>query len=469
MSETSAGTGVARAGRLRSWLCDPAVVVALLALLAVGPVVGRLTAQPASRYALTGALVDHGTVDLSRYGAVMGVDRATYGDELRSDKAPGQPFLGGPAYFAARVVGAEPAEQFRIRGNLGLWWVTLWSSMVPFAVLLALMLRVGAAVDPQGGFVAAAAVGLATILAPLSSQLFGHALAACLGYSAWVLVRGAGTGRLRLAAAGLLAGAATAVEYPVAMVLVIVGVAVALDDRRGALWYSMGAAPPILGLAAYHWVAFGAPWHTPQMYFSGEFDWAADAGSPFALPTVDGIVDLVAGPHGILIGSPVVLAGITVAVLHTRGTLPLKRDAAVGVAVVLAFAFFVAGWSSEWYSEVPGPRHMIPSLPFLVVPLASAWRRMPPWRARIVVTGAIGSALAAMATVAPFLVPSRGSPWRWYAQEIAGGRVNDTLWTLALGRFGWVLHAASVAGAGVLFVRRYWALAPSETTPVLAG
>src|SRR5260370_39675543 len=84
--------------------------IACFTLVTFGPLVPQYHAQPASRYALTGALADHHTIDLQRYDRVLGVDHALYRGRLRSDKAVGQPLLDVPVYLAARAGGAEPAE-----------------------------------------------------------------------------------------------------------------------------------------------------------------------------------------------------------------------------------------------------------------------------------------------------------------------------------------------------------------------
>src|SRR5689334_9173473 len=118
-----------------AWKVELALV--LLAFVALGPIVGEETAQPASRLALTAALAEHHTVDTGRYP--HGVDHARYEGRERSDKAPGQPVLAVPVYLVGRLFGAESAAHARFVGNLGVWWVTLWTSVLPFAILPVLM------------------------------------------------------------------------------------------------------------------------------------------------------------------------------------------------------------------------------------------------------------------------------------------------------------------------------------------
>jgi hypothetical protein len=112
----------------------------VLVVVGFGAFVAPRTAQPASRYALTAALVDHGTVSIGRYQPMLGIDRAVFEGQLRSDKGPGQPILAAPFYALAKAVGAPAiTPRPRVHNDLMLWWLTQWSSVVPFALLCALV------------------------------------------------------------------------------------------------------------------------------------------------------------------------------------------------------------------------------------------------------------------------------------------------------------------------------------------
>src|SRR5262245_10999789 len=105
----------------------------LFVIVVVGPWVKPLSAQPAARLAFTAAIVDHGTIYIDAYRDVtLPIDRVETDDgRLLPDKAPGQPLLAVPVYALGRLAGAEPATVYRITENLTLWWVALWSAIVP--------------------------------------------------------------------------------------------------------------------------------------------------------------------------------------------------------------------------------------------------------------------------------------------------------------------------------------------------
>src|SRR6185437_15145395 len=181
-----------------------ALFVALV--VAFGAFVAPRTAQPASRYALTAAIVDHHSVDIGPYRPILGVDRAVYEGHVRSDKGPGQPAFAAPFYILAKAAGA-PAISTRSpkNGDLTLWWLTLWSAVVPFALLAALVYRRCARVAPRRALVATLALMLGTIALPPSVNLFAHALSALLGYAAYAVIADGRASRFQMLAAGFLA------------------------------------------------------------------------------------------------------------------------------------------------------------------------------------------------------------------------------------------------------------------------
>jgi hypothetical protein len=246
---------------------DAALVLLALALLA--PVVSNNSAQPASRIALTAALAEHGSVDIQHYP--LGIDYSVY-HGLRSDKAPGQPVMVVPAYLAARVVGAESAAHRRVSGNLTLWWTTLWSAMLPFAALLIVMRRTAARVNVAAALPATLAVGFGTLLMPFGAGLYGHVLASLLGLGAWSLLSADSVDERATFFAGLLAGAAVFVEYETAIIAIVLLVYVAVVARPHLRWFVTGGVPGALALAAYEWIAFGAPWHFPYSTYIGKLN-----------------------------------------------------------------------------------------------------------------------------------------------------------------------------------------------------
>jgi hypothetical protein len=432
------------AARVRRWVAANRVDLLLvgLALVALGPFVQEYTAQPASRYSLSAAIWDHHTVSLDRYDDVVGIDHVEQGDgEIRSDKAPLQPILAVPFYAVHRLVGGEPATRLRFEENLGLWWVTLWSSVLPFAALLVVMRRVAASVAPSSHAVfASLAIGFSTVMLSYATQLYGHVLAALFAFAAWAIARSDRAAPGRLALAGALAGASVAIEYQMVLVAGCLLVAVTLRHRRRALWFAVGALPAALLLAGYQWIAFGDPATIP--YTFKEHHRSGLVG--ISLPSPGNALRILAGPRGLVFTGPIALLALGGAVVQMcRAGARLTSDAAVAFAAFAALLWVQAGGSEPPYGgESAGPRYLIAALPFLAAPLAAVWRSVP----RAAVAASFYGLVALSSTVLVLhLVPDGGwTPGNHLRRLVDEGPV-PTVWTMALGPAGWVVHGATVA------------------------
>ena len=434
---------------MKAWIARNRIDVALvvLAFVLLAPIVSVDTAQPASRLALTASVAEHHTVDVTGYP--LGLDHAIYRGSLRSDKAPGQPLLAAPVYAVARLFGAESAAHWRVHNNLTLWWVTLWSSLLPFAALLVLMRRTAARVAPSGALPATIALGFGTFLLPFGANLYGHVLTAVCAFAAWSYLSSGPLDRRRCLIAGALCGLAVLVEYETLIVAGVLLLYVILRARKQAPWFALGGVPAALILGIYQWRAFGSPLHTPFAYYAGTLNGTTRGG--YSLPTAHGLWLVLGGARGLLTVSPVALlalAGAWWCAIKTTGA--LQRHARIALVVAAAYIVLCAGWSGTPLLEEPGPRYAITMLPFLAVPLAAVWPRVP----RLAWTlFAWGAALMVSAATTYILVPLADTPIQDYFRDVTHGHFAPTVWSMALGRVGVMLYIASVAGAVVLLVR----------------
>lgn len=433
----------ARPGRNSGW--RRALLVALLVLAVAAPFVKRYSAQPASRLALTAAIVDDGTIYIDDYRDVTApIDRIDTGDRLLSDKAPGQPVAAAPVYAIARLVGAEPASQLRLDGNLTLWWVALWSAILPLAAVTAIAFERARALGLRTALPAALSLGLGSMLLPFGTELYGHVLTAALAFWSWTLASpaddGSPSGR-RLVVSGALMGAAVAVEYPTALVALVVFVVVATRWRLRSLAWIAGGLPFAAAVMAYQWAAFGSPLRSSYATKSD-----ADVFTS-GLPDASTLVEVLVGARGLLLLSPVLLL-VPWGIAHgLRQHPPVRREVLVSSAVAVCFLLLQSSWANPWGGEGPGPRYVIPMLPFLVVPLAVAWRHA---RAFALAATTIGVAMAGLATITFNLIP-HGAGYldtlldRWRTEG-----ATPTVWTMWLGPSGWLVHALGIAAASWL-------------------
>lgn len=421
-----------------------ALALVLLALALLGPVVARHDASSWSRAAFTAALWDDHTVDISDYP--IGLDHVVYEGEVRSDKAPGQPLLALPVYATYRAVGGEPAVIERAHENLGLWWQTLWMSVVPFAALLALMYRAARRANDGTALAATLAIGFGTLLLPFADHLYGHVLSAAAVFAAWLLVRGRPT-PARAITGGAMAGFAAVTEYQVALVVAVIGVALALHARDRVVHFALGVAPFVALAGVYHWIVVGDPLSVP--YSLKEVHRTGIVGISYPEPRY--LFEIFLGDRGFLVATPIVLVAVAAAVIVARSPGPFRCDAGVAIATFVSLVAVQAGGSMPpWGGESPGPRYAVAAFPFLAVPLAHAWVRLRPL-----------APLAALWSVAVMLLPTftqplldnRASAIPTWIRLVERGELTPTIFGMAAGSVGVVVHLLLVMGAGAYLVR----------------
>jgi hypothetical protein len=417
-------------------------VLALLILVAASAVLLQpFGYNQGSHLALVHALAD-GTPRIDRYRDYSG-DISRYRGHVYSNKAPGLAFATLPAYLALRAAHLPH----------GVHVLSLWSVLLPAALLLLLVGSTVERIEPGMGTLTAATLGLATLVLPFTGLFFAHVLSALLGFAPFaVLLRERdGPPRLaRVAAGGLLAGLAVTTEYPLALAGAVLGLYAIARPRpvRRGLAYTAGVAVGVAPLLAYNWWAFGSPTHLSY----------GDAGPREAThpPAFFGVsaprprvaLELLLSSRGLLVLGPVIALGAAGAVLlHRRGR---RAEALVVGAVAAAFVVYDSGFWGPFGGWGPGPRYLIPTLPFLAVPLALAWRRWPLTTGALAIVSA-GIMLAATATDP--LIPD--APGRWWRLLVHGHFTR----TVALGI---APFAVLVAVAVVLVVRATPRLSPGR-------
>jgi hypothetical protein len=418
----------------------------LLVVVAVGPIVARETAQPASRLSLTAAFVDHRSVDLGPYRRGLGVDFSKYHGHLRSDKAPGQPLFAVPAYALGRVLGAESAAHFRVHENLTLWMLVFWSATLPLAALLALLYVDCRRFSSKAQALAVTLLfGFGSMLLPYGANLFAHDLVALLGFGAWMLVSSGPIDSRRAVLAGFLAGAAVATEYEAAIVAAVLVAYLLVRDRRRAFPFLAGAVPPALFLAWYQWRAFGAPWRTPAAFYNSK--------SGYRVPSPHDVWLIFGGGRGLWVGAPLAIVALGAAVwIAVTGRGRLRDASIVALAIAVPYIVLTAGWSGTPGLEDPGPRYLIPALPFLAVPLVARWDRV---RVIAVPAAVLGAFVAAGATWTYLLVAQPFNVLNGYWYYVRTRAFAPTLWSMAFGQLGVIVYGLTIAGALAVLVMAY--------------
>lgn len=243
------------------------VVVAVFALLTIyftGVFPPHPNVNELSRFQAVVAFVERGTFAIDEELRRLGdhEDKAAWGGHFYSNKAPGLAFAAMPVYRALRSFFPPPRSG---TDAIFIWMRLLTVSAVSIFALwrFARLLRsLGG-----GGEVAliVAAVGFGTPFFFYARSFFSHAWTASLLILAIDRIRASqreprGGGGAAFAA-GLLAGWAAISEYPVFLLLPLLGLrAFAGGKWARALAFGAAAAIPIGLLLVYNAACFGSPW-----------------------------------------------------------------------------------------------------------------------------------------------------------------------------------------------------------------
>jgi hypothetical protein len=284
---------------------------------------------------------------------------------------------------------AERVEQRVERNAPMVWGLTLLVAVLP-AILLLLGVRwVAERLEPGYGTAAAITLGLGTILMTFAGEYFSHVIAAALGFAAFMLLMRERSGPPRVgtvSGAGLLAGLAVSFEYQVGLVGVIL-FAYALARSaprlpRGAA-YAAGALAGALPALLFNLWAFGSPFEfayssaVADLGRTGHAELGLNSDGFFGItaPRPDAAVELLLGNRGLLVLTPIVAMAVAGAVImRRRGH---RAEANTILAVAVTYFLYNSGYWQPLGGGTPGPRFLIPALPFVAVGLAFAYRRLP--------------------------------------------------------------------------------------------
>jgi hypothetical protein len=366
------------AGARGAWLRrHGAFIAVVLAYLTVFPYYARINnPNENARIWMTRAIVEFHELNINRASATWGYvnDKAVMNGRLYSGKAPGASLLGVPIYAVqralARVLGPPPS----IRA------VTLalrfFGVGVPLAIFLFFFSRWAERITGSSGArdLLVVGLGLGSILYPYGVIFVGHALAAALAFSAFMLLSLEAPGaarRGRLAWAGALAGASVLFEYQAGIAAVVVAAYAFARHRRDALYFVLGALPAVVAFGLYHTVVFGRPWELPFGHLENP-QWAdlhKKVGRPDPRAALGVLFSI---DMGLFIFSPYLLLGVVgafVALVHEE-----RLAGAVVLAVSVGLVCFLAtlpNWHAGW---CVGPRYISAVAPFLTAGLAYSWR-----------------------------------------------------------------------------------------------
>jgi hypothetical protein len=363
-------------------------------------------------------------------------DKAWVDGHFYSVKSPGMAALTTPFYAAIEGLGGDklaraavdnaeqtahpkwtpdsvvPLENYGYNVERGLrvqriveqsapivWALTLLAAVIP-AILLLLAVRWAAdRFVPGYGTAAAITLGLSTVVMTFAAEFFSHVISAGFAFAAFCLLvkeRDKPPSLGLVAAAGLLAGLAVTFEFQTGLVGVVLlgyvlsrrnqdetGRAIARPLIKRTAAYGAGTVAGALPMLAFNTWAFGNPLklaYGDAVAFPGATGHdvlGLNSHGFFGItaPRFDSAVSLLLAGRGLLVLTPiVVMAVIGVFMMRGRGH---RAEANTILAIAAVYFVYNSGYWLPFGGGTPGPRFLIPALPFLAIGLAYAYKRLP--------------------------------------------------------------------------------------------
>ena len=311
-----------------------------------------------------------------------------------------------PLYVGQRAVGIDPGGFWAANVNVHVLSAAVVG--LPCALLGVWMLgalRRSTSLSARACLWIALCGSLGTLVWPYATGLYSHSVVAALLFRAWMAVEDWGppsSARRRAVLAGALAGAAVAVEYTAAPIVLLLALRAVTrwHDRSPLAWGLVGMVPWALALGVYHTWLFGNPWTTAYAFqrphlFPGLPTQLFHGPDPYVW------LALLVLPHrGLLVTSPVLVLGLVGSVVCLA-----KRRNWVPVAVLVSYLLLMSCWSDWKGGSALGPRYLVPAVPFLVVAIAACWTRTVACAA--VVLGTMSMAIVLVGTSVRVEVPDQ--------------------------------------------------------------
>jgi len=433
-----------------------------------------------SRFGLTFAIVQEGRLTIDSFHdreETRTGDKSYFDGHYYSDKAIGPSLIGAALYaplWGMKLVFGHPSlETSKVILNflvIGL----------PSAIAGALMylLCVHLTGSRFRALVATLAVALGTMYFPYSVVFFSHQLASSLLFGAFFMIfllkrslgrRGAG---YRIAI-GLLLGWAVISEFPTAAIAAplaayyVHAVWKAEPGRRlrALALPAIGGLVPIALQLGYNVLCFGSPFSLGYSNLSDPVYVEAMAHGVMGIQAPDLTVLFYTLFHpslGLFWESPVLLMAPVGAVFLFRER-RYRAEAIVATWIVVCYLVLMSGYSVWWGGYALGPRHIIPALAFLCIPLAFVPRK---WTWLTVILGLISVAQMTIAAASSVLVPETmvlrieaqrffeySNIYSFCLRELLNGNFARNLGTQYLGLQGWVsLLPLGAAASALIFL-----------------
>ncbi len=415
-------------------------------------------------------------------------DKAWVNGHFYSVKSPGMAALSTPLFKAIEAVGGDkiaraavdnaeqtahpkwtpdsviPLENYGYNVGRGqrvqriveestpiVWALTLIAAVIP-AILLLLSVRWAAdRFVPGYGTAAAITLGLATVVMTFAAEFFSHVISAGFAFAAFCLLmkeRDREPSLGLVATAGLLAGLAVTFEFQtglVGVVLFFYALSRRTDWLRRAVAYGAGTLAGALPMLVFNYWAFGNPL---KLAYGGAVAFPGVSGHAvlglnshgffgITAPRFDSAVSLLLAGRGLLVLTPIIVMAVAGIFMMRRQH---RAEANTILAVAAVYFIYNTGYWLPFGGGTPGPRFLIPALPFVAIGLAYAYKRLP----ALTLGLAIPSTLMMLVGTLTYPLLGKQGVGTW-ADWLVQGRLEHTVLTAFGVTNAWLAIAPFVA------------------------
>jgi hypothetical protein len=376
-----------------------------------------------TRILLTKAIVDRGEPHITAYHATI-IDKSAKDGRFYSDKAPTVSLLAALPWklmnVLDRLAGIDGSSRTvqRARLHVIVIAVSVAAGVAAAALLRRVLVLFGS--KEENADLLTLGYGLGTLAFPFSTVLFGHQTAAAILLGAfWLAVSTRTYSNRRLVALGALWGCSIVTEYPTGILVACTGLYVlAADLRRREIarvlgFSALGAIGPFVVHSLFLWWAFGNPTKLPYTYMAEPIFLAHTSTGILGInaPTFVGFFgSLFSRYRGLFFLCPFLLLtflGFRAWILVEQR----KPELRLVAAMVVAYVLFNAGYFAWDGGGSTGPRHLVPALPYFVIPIGFFLDRSRVRRA-VVWTTIVPSVAIMLACTAVCIQVPEGDPFR---------------------------------------------------------
>ena len=404
------------------------------------------------RYDLIMSVVHQGTVQIDSFHTNTG-DKAVYNGHYYSDKAPGPAFLGIPVYMVMTWVEKLTGVAQTVGDG---WYELVWYAKLfgvrmavvglPSALFGLLLWRYYLRVrdkDSRYALALALIYSLGTLAFPYSTLFYGHAFSAVLLFSAFILLEGNNdlrlgkffSGSAGLVLSGFLAGYAVISEFPVVLLAGLLTLYLFWKEKSPVKWayFIGGAMVPLVIILLYNHATTGSFFRVGYFSVAGE-EFRKEMSHGIAgvtYPKLSALWGMSFSLYrGIFLLNPILLLAFPAWVYWYRAG-NNRKQWWLSVAVVSVFVLFNASYYMWWGGWSLGPRHFIPALPFMLLPLIYLPDK---WKPAVYTLGILSVAFMFIGTAVDPQIPDNNmNPFFGYAlSHFLTGKVSAN-WGILLG------------------------------------